>query len=155
MQVSESKSNNQIDKMKAAFVHYVAIHYRLIKSANPLGLDFFIGDTIITSLTSEIGLKTLLRIENTNYGRIHDLESLFNKLEKSTQNKILALFSMSEESFSKALHGNKDSFIKWRYHFEPTPDASYSFLDEFQKAIGYVLIGEEAYNEIKKYILNK
>lgn len=149
------KQINDIDKMKSAFAHYVAIHYRLNKAANPFGLDFFIGDTIISSLACEIGLKTLLKIENFNYGRIHDLESLFDKLEKSTQHQILSLFSVSEESFREELHNNKDSFIKWRYHFEPTPNASYSFLVNLQEAIGYVLMGKEAYNEIEKYIRDK
>lgn len=104
---------------------------------NSLSVSSLISSIVIYALSIEVGLKSIIKLENKKYGNEHDLKKLFNKLSKDSRDKIVEeLSDRFKVSFDSYLEENKNAFIEWRYSYEKqSVRASSDFLKAFSEAI--------------------
>lgn len=99
---------------------------------HPETLGPIIGAIVLTSLSIEIALKSLLLKHNGKAARTHDHVKLFNALPNFVQESLGQRYRRMAETRNENSGGNqpldiiavltatKDVFLSWRYAYEPT-----------------------------------
>lgn len=107
------------------------------KEKNHLSVSALTSAILLYSLSIEIGLKAVIRLEGQVPKKSHNLKTLFEKLSETNKNEIL--YKLSEDRFkvyfSKYLKDNKTTFEDWRYFYEKANCANSDFLKALADAI--------------------
>lgn len=97
-------------------------------------LTDLISSFLLYSLSSEISLKVILKCEEKNSARAHDLQTLFSLVDEEHQNEIKTKLNNSD--FDNLLIDHKDNFVSWRYFYEGNSKAiNVPFLKSFASVV--------------------
>ena len=137
---------NAAREFKTAADHLSQVSTQYMCSDNPeensLSVSSLMSSIVLYALGIEVGLKSLIMLENNEYGNVHDLKKLFNKLSEDSRKKIVEELSdeIFKVDFDSYLEDNKKDFEDWRYYYEKTTSANSDFLKAFSEAI--IKVGE-------------
>lgn len=107
------------------------------KGKMPVDLNSnIITAVMLYALSAEVALKALIKREGKQIPRQHDLKSLFETLDLTTQTTIKDLLIARYPEFDDLLENNKKCFVDWRYFYEGGgKTADISFLREFSRMV--------------------
>lgn len=98
----------------------------------------FPKDTIAAAINLSFSSEILLKYLINKKVKIHNLESLFNKIDDNYKNRIIKDVDYSTEAFTYCLNAIANIFEDWRYFYEIPKDKrkiQFSFLKKFTEAL--------------------
>ena len=117
----------QKDARTSAFKSFEDVSMYLYENINKnncyLTFESLIPFIVNGALACELGLKAIIVDEGGEYGRIHELDKLFNLMLPSTQKEIIESISMlkdenKDNEFVELIKKTSMNFKEWRYYFD-------------------------------------
>ena len=107
-------------------------------SDEELKIVLFPKDTIAAAINLSFSSEILLKYLINKKVKIHNLESLFNKIDDKYKSSIFKDIDYNMEAFTYCLNAIANIFEEWRYFYELPKDKrtiQFSFLKKFTEAL--------------------